>query len=406
MLSRWRRTGAVAAILLGITTSALMQTMLATAMPQIVTELGGDALYGWVFTAYLLGATLTLPIFGQLADRWGSRPVYLFGVGLYAVGTALTALSPTMGLLVASRTVQGLGAGALVPAALAGVARISAGRRGRGSLFGFIGIIQVVANIAGPLVGGWFTDGPGWRWSLWLVVPFAVAAAVLAVLSFTPDGELQLVPALRSVAPLEPMRQLQAQPALRSATAGAFALGVVLVSATALVPLLAQMGMGRSASEAGAVLAPLMVGVGVGSMVGGRLVGRVGHLTILLAWLLIALGSVGLAIISTQAQAGGSLGWAMGSAAVVGVGIGSIQPILLIRSQEAAAADQVAAAGALVPFARNLGGAAGTAALGLVVLAPDLRVGLAWAFSVLAAVAVAAVIGLRWRPEADARLAT
>lgn len=374
--------------MLGITTSALMQTMLATAMPQIVGDLGGAGWYGWVFASYLLASTLTLPVFGQLADRWGSRQVFGFGIGLYGLGTALSAAAPSMELLVAARSIQGLGAGALVPAALAAVAQVS-GRSGRGSLFGLIGVVQVACSIAGPLLGGWFTDGPGWRWALWVVVPFALAAWALSAWGFTVDGTAGLAQAARGLEPLEPVRQVREHAGLRSTTVAAFALGIVLVSATALVPLLAQDAMGRSASEAGAALVPLMLGVGVGSILGGRLAAKAGRFALAFGWSAIIAGATVLALLSATAQPGASLGGPVVAASLVGLGIGSIQPILLLRTQDQAEPDRVAAAGALVPFARNLGGAAGTAALGLVILAPQLPLGLAVTFAMLAAVAVA-----------------
>ncbi|MFV0426487.1 MAG: MFS transporter [Beutenbergiaceae bacterium] len=396
-MTSWRTRSATVAVMLGITTSALMQTVLATAMPQMAQELGSEGLYGWVFASYLLASTITLPTFGQLADRWGSRPVFLTGIGCYALGTALTAAAISMPMLIAARLIQGLGAGALVPAALAVVASL-AGREGRGSLFGTIGVIQVLSSIVGPVLGGWFTDGPGWRWSLWVVVPFAAAAGVLARLSFPRAHARTMRSAVRGLDPWQPLRQLCRGRTLQGLTASAFALGIVLVSATALVPLLAQNGLGRTATESGVVLVPLMVGVGLGSIVGGRLAQRAGPLMMRLGWVAIALGACTLAVVSADARPASPVLLTGIGGAVVGLGIGSIQPTLLIRTQDEAAPDQVAAAGALVPFARNLGGAAGTAALGLVMLAPSLTVGIATAFAVLVLVAIVGASLGRWRP--------
>lgn len=383
-----RRRLGLAAILTGITASVLMQTLLATAMPQVVAELGGDHLYGWVFASYLLASTVPLPAFAQLADRVGRRPLFLLGMGGYAAGTALSALAISMETLVAARVVQGLGAGALVPAALAGIADLAPGEA-KGRLFGLVGVIQVLGNIAGPLLGGFFADGPGWRWGLWAVVPVALAAGGLAAAGLPRGPGRGWTAALRRIDWVQPLRLVRADPAVRSVSTGAFLLGIALMSATAYLPLLVQGVFGRTATESSAVLIPLMVGVGVGSMLGGQLAARHGRAALLLAWGLAASAFAALAVIASGAA---GLAAAAAASAVAGVGIGTVQPVLLVRAQDDAAADQTASVSAMVQLFRNLGGAVGTALLGLVITGMSLVAGLAWVFAVLAGTAAVGVV--------------
>ncbi len=381
----------LAAILTGITASVLMQTLLATAMPRVVAELGGDHLYGWVFASYLLASTVPLPAFAQLADRVGRRPVFLIGMGGYALGTMLAALAVSMQMLVAARVVQGLGAGALVPAALAGIADLVTGEA-KGRLFGMVGVIQVLGNIVGPLLGGLFADGPGWRWGLWAVVPVALAAWGLAAAGMPRGPGSGWTAALRRIDWVQPLRLVRADPAVRSVSTGAFLLGIVLMSATAYLPLLAQGVFDRTATESSAVLIPLMVGVGVGSMLGGQLAARHGRTALLLAWGLAAPAFAVLAVAAALASGAAGLAAAAAASAVAGVGIGTVQPVLLVRAQDDAAADQTASVSAMVQLFRNLGGAVGTALLGLVVTGMSLAAGLAWVFAVLAGTAAVGVV--------------
>ena len=172
------RVFGLTAILTGIAASALMQTMLSTAMPRIAVDLDAGNVYGWVFAAYLLTSTLPMPVFSHLADYRGRRTLFVWGIAGFMLGTAGAALATSGALLVLARIVQGLGAAALVPAALGAIGDLTGEARGR--FFGAVGIIQVVANVTGPLLGGWFTDGPGWRIGLWAIVPVCMVSMVAA----------------------------------------------------------------------------------------------------------------------------------------------------------------------------------------------------------------------------------
>ena len=199
--------------------------------------------------------------------------------------------------------------------------------------------------------------------------------------------------ALRRIDWWQPLRLIRADVGIRQVSGGAFLLGVALMSATAFLPLLAQGVLGRTATQTSAVLIPLMVGVGVGSMLGGYLAARHSRATLILAWGLAVLAFAALA--ATAAGAAGLMVAATASAAA-GTGIGIVQPVLLVRIQEEGAADQMASVSAMVQLARNVGGAVGTSTLGVLIVAVSLGTGLVWVFAALAfAAAVGAALGAR-----------
>lgn len=374
-----------AGILLGMTASVLMQTLLATAMPQITADLGGLGLYSWVFGAYMLASTVTLPIFGQLADRHGRRQVYLAGLTLYLVGTALAIITPSMTWLVACRIIQGLGAGAIVPAALAAVTDLFHGS-GQGRAFGVIGIVQVVANILGPMIGAAFTDSVGWRWGLLAVIPVGVAAGLFAWRGLPAAPGKPWTRWWRHLELTAPLRLL-ASPTARRVTGMSFLLGVALMSATAYLPLLIQGSLGRDATATGAVLVPMMVAAGVGSGLGGWSASWAPKPISIGAWSCIAASFALLAVISTG-HTGNGLAWPAVSAALAGLGTGVLGPLLLVDIQAETNKAQAASASGMVQLGRNLGGALGTPALGMWITALPLATALRNVFACSALVAL------------------
>jgi EmrB/QacA subfamily drug resistance transporter len=168
----------LAAVVCGLLLAMLDQTIVGTALPAIVQDLDGSSLYMWAVTAYLVPATVSLPVYARLSDRHGRRAMLLLGAGLFLAGSALSASAQEMGQFVACRAVQGLGAGALEGLPFILVADLYAGRRSvslQGALAGLMGF----AFILGPLLGGVITDGPGWRWAFLVNVPIGVAALVV-----------------------------------------------------------------------------------------------------------------------------------------------------------------------------------------------------------------------------------
>jgi EmrB/QacA subfamily drug resistance transporter len=166
------------AVMVGIFLAALDQTVVGTALPRIITELQGADLYTWAFTAYLLTSTISGPLYGKLSDLFGRRPVFLFGIAVFMLGSLLAGLSQSMLWLIVARGIQGLGAGALFPVALAVIADVFAPSE-RGKYQGLFGAVFGLSILIGPAVGGLITDNIGWPWVFYLNLP--VGAAVFYV---------------------------------------------------------------------------------------------------------------------------------------------------------------------------------------------------------------------------------
>src|SRR5205823_7244403 len=164
------RTQIVVGVLLGLFLAALDQTVVGTALPRIVTDLHGNDIYTWAFTAYLLTATISGPIYGKLSDLFGRRPVLLFAVAVFLVGSLLSGVSREMWQLVGSRALQGLGAGALFPVALAVIGDLFDAAE-RGKYQGLVGAVFGLSSLIGPAIGGVITDTIGWHWIFFVNIP-------------------------------------------------------------------------------------------------------------------------------------------------------------------------------------------------------------------------------------------
>ena len=331
----------------GMAVSAMMQTLLGNATPRIVDELAAPELYGWVAGSYLVCSTLLLPPFSQYTDRLGTRRVLVAGHACFLTGTLLMSWAPTMPLLLAARAVQGIGAAAITPAVLAALG-LSLDASSRARALSRLAIIQLVANLIGPPLGGWFTDGPGWRLGVLTGVPLSLVA-LLAARSFptaTPPGGWWRI-TVRGSSP-------------RGAGPGALVWlaalsGVISIGAITYAPLALQTLHGVDATTTGWFLIPMLLGIGTGTLASGRLARSSWARP--LGW---ALSLAGLVLAALP-----QLVVFLAGITLTGAGAGLILPLLLLDAQASAPRDHMARASGMLQFGRNAGAAAGIPALSL-----------------------------------------
>ncbi len=166
------------AVMLGLFLGALDQTIVGPALPTIVTQLSGNDYYVWAITIYLLTSTISVPFWGKLSDVYGRKPIYMIGIVIFLIGSALSGLSQNMAMLIVFRGFQGIGAGALFPVALAIIGDLFTPKE-RGKYQGLFGAVFGIAFVAGPLIGGWLTENLSWHWIFYVNIPIGIVALVV-----------------------------------------------------------------------------------------------------------------------------------------------------------------------------------------------------------------------------------
>src|SRR6478672_30410 len=163
------------AVMLGLFLGALDQTIVGPALPTIVTQLSGNEYYVWAITIYLLTSTISVPFWGKLSDLYGRKPIFMIGIVIFLVGSALSGLSQNMAMLILFRGIQGIGAGSLFPVALAVIGDLFTPKE-RGKYQGLFGAVFGIAFVAGPLIGGWLTENVGWHWIFYVNIPIGIVS--------------------------------------------------------------------------------------------------------------------------------------------------------------------------------------------------------------------------------------
>jgi EmrB/QacA subfamily drug resistance transporter len=408
-LSKRRKALVTLATLIGTFLAALDSTVVGTAMPTVIGELGGLSLYPWVFASYLLAATVTGPVFGKLSDTHGRKPIYLSGIFLFLLGSVLAGTSQSMVALIAFRTLQGLGAGAVQPVAITIVGDIFE-LETRARIQGLFGAVWGLSAVVGPAAGGLITDLISWRWVFYVNLPFGIIAAVLlaATLSETFErrersvdylgtalltgglvavllsllgigGEPELSAAAlalffggvgalalfvlverRAADPVVPLGLFR-QRIIAVSSVGNLAMGGVLLGVSVYVPLFVQGSLGGTALTAGAAVASLSIGWPVGSFVGGRMLLRTGYrTTLLLGSALIAVGSA----LCVPMDGETSLSYVVFAVVVIGLGLGFSSTSYLVSVQNAVPWRRRGVATSSVVFFRTVGGTLGVAVMG------------------------------------------
>lgn len=399
-----------AGIMSAIAVAALDFTVVGTAMPTIIGELGGLSQYSWVFSAYLLASTTTVPFYAKLADMVGRKPIFMLGLALFVGGSALCGLSSSMAELIAFRTVQGLGAGAMQPIAFTIAGDIFEPRQ-RARMQGFFSGVWGVAAIVGPALGGILTTTVGWPWVFEINIPVGIVAGliiwrvfherfdrrphrldwtggvlltlgIVALLVAVSEGG----PTLGWTSPIvvgllvlagvllalfvrterrapEPLVDLELVrvPLIGAGLAISVLGGVIMFGVTTYVPPMIQGVHGGSPVEAGAAVAAMSIGWPIGSVVGGRALIRFGARRVVLSGAVALV--VGTAILTQIARFEG-LGVVVVGAAITGLGMGFITTNVLVSVQSSVSWGRRAVATGLVQFSRTIGGAVGVGVMG------------------------------------------
>ncbi|HEV7758241.1 MAG TPA: MDR family MFS transporter [Acidimicrobiales bacterium] len=399
-------------LMLGMFLAALDATIVATALPTIVGDLGGLESLSWVVTAYLLSQTVVTPLYGKFGDLFGRKTLFQIAITVFLVGSALSGIAASIGQLIVFRGLQGLGAGGLVVLAQAIIADVVSPRE-RGRYQGYFGATFGVAMLIGPLLGGLLTDHLSWRWVFYVNLPVGIvallvtsatlpannrrrgavvidwagtallAAAISLLVLLTSWGGTEydwasptivglglgvavLVLALvvverRAAEPALPLRLFRLR-AVWVACAVSVVVGVAMYGGTTYLPTFLQIATGASASNSGLLLVPLLIGLVGSSMVAGQIVSRTGRYR---AFPILGMGvaTVGMYLLSLLGTDSSNLESA-GAMVVFGVGLGMVMQILVLASQNEAEVEDLGVATSTVNFFRSVGGSVGVAVYG------------------------------------------
>ncbi|WP_375760272.1 MDR family MFS transporter [Corallococcus exercitus] len=392
------------ALALSLFVAALEMTVVSTAMPTVVSDLGGIQHYAWVFTAYMLSSTITVPIYGKLADLYGRKPIILFGSALFLLSSIACGLSTSMNMLIAFRVLQGLGAGAMQPIAITIIGDIYTLEQ-RGKVQGAFSAVWGIAGLAGPLTGGLIVKYLTWHWIFFINIPIGIASMVLLVAFFHEQvqrkarAQLDYAGAallsagvvallfgvqgsgrsllglpiaavlltafvfveLRAAEPIIPMSIFKIPTIAISNLAGAL-FSAAQFGATTYVPLYVQGVLGGSATMAGGMITPMIVGWPLASLIGGRLMVRTGFRPLIVGGL--GLAAIGTALMAFLLKPGASMFVPQIAMGLFGIGLGFAAMATMVAVQTTVGWELRGVATASSMFFRTIGGSLGVGVMG------------------------------------------
>ncbi|MBU8820580.1 MFS transporter [Mycolicibacterium goodii] len=412
LLSTRRRNLVFLAVLLGMLLAALDQTIVATALPTVVADLGGAGHQSWVVTSYLLASTIVTAVVGKVGDLFGRKVVFQAAVLFFLVGSVLCGLSGSMSMLVASRALQGIGGGAMMVTATALIGEVIP-LRDRGRYQGALGAVFGVTTVIGPLLGGFFTDHLSWRWAFWINVPVGIVVLIVAAsaipalvrsgrrpaidylgILFVGLGASGLTLATswgggeyawtsptiiglfigsaialvlfvraenRAAEPILPMRLFRS-PVFTVCCVLSFIVGFAMLGALTFLPTFMQFVDGVSATESGLRTLPMVAGLLITSTGSGALVGRTGRYKIFPV-LGTAVMVVGFLLLSRM-DATTPFGVQSLYLFILGTGIGLCMQVLVLTVQNTSSFDDLGVATSGVTFFRTIGSSFGAAIFG------------------------------------------
>ena len=401
------------ALMLAMLIAALDQTIVSTALPTIVGDLGGLTQLSWVVTAYILTSTISTPLYGKIGDLYGRKRIFQGAIVIFLVGSMLCGLSQNMAELIGFRALQGIGAGGLMVGSQAIIGDIVSPRE-RGRYMGYFGAVFGLATVAGPLLGGFLVDHATWRWVFYINVPIGIAALVATglvlhlprqrrehridylgasllgagvtciVLLTTWGGTeypwasaqtlgLSLASVVllgafiqverRAVEPILPL-QLFRNSVFAVTNAAGFIIGLALFGSIVFLPQYLQIVKGDGATNSGLLLVPMMVGLLITSIVSGQLISRTGRYKI---WPILgtAVTVIGLFLLSTMGAATPPIVTAA-YMVVLGLGLGGVMQVLVVVVQNSVAQKDLGTATSTATFFRSMGGSIGVPIFGAI----------------------------------------